>query len=148
MQLIAGTPSHQRRRRIFFIYFDRKNKIISMKIKNPPSEKEKKNICFFSSSYLTGRRTKLLIFLENLAPPRRKKNIFSSYFSRMKVEELFLVHPLDHQTPTKNKNISSLLILIKENEKNILKLFFYSKTKNCRLPSINEIILLLNKLQK
>ena len=66
----------------------------------------------------------------------------------MKVEELFLVHPLDHQTPTKNKNISSLLILIKENEKNILKLFFYSKTKNCRLPSINEIILLLNKLQK
>ena len=66
----------------------------------------------------------------------------------MKVEELFLVHPLDHHTPTKNKNSSSLLILIKEDEKNILKLFFYSKTKNCRLPSLNEIILLLNKLQK
>ena len=100
---------------------------------------------FFSSSYLTGRRTKLLIFFLRIQPPLEEQKKFPYYFSRMKVEELFLVHPLDHHIPTKNKNISSLLILIKEDEKNILKLFFYSKTKNCRLPSLYGIILLLNK---
>ena len=66
----------------------------------------------------------------------------------MKVEELFLVKPLDHHTPTKTKNISSLSILPKEQENSSFKLFFYSKTKNCRLPSLYGIILLLNRRRK
>ena len=65
-----------------------------MKLKNPPSEKEKKII--------------ILIFL------------------------LFL----------KEKKLP------KEEEKNKFILFFYSQTKNCRLPSLNGIILLLNKRKK
>ena len=38
--------------------------------------------------------------------------------------------------------------LPKKEEKNKFILFFYSQTKNCRLPSLNGIILLLNKRKK
>ena len=38
--------------------------------------------------------------------------------------------------------------LPKEEEKNKFILFFYSQTKNCRLPKLNGIILLLNKRKK
>ena len=86
---------------IFFFFFDKKKKKIFMKIKNPPSEKEKKNI--FSDFF---------VFFD------RKKKKISNFFWR--------TYP------------------IREEEKNILKLFCYSQTKN----SLNEIILLLNKIEK
>ena len=70
-------------------------------------------------------------FFENL-PPKRK--IFSSfYFSRMKIEELFLVPPLDPLTPKKYKNIFFFIYSTKRRRKNILKLFFYSQAQKCGL---------------
>ena len=86
---------------IFFLLFWQEEEENLMKIKNHPSEKEKKNI-----------------FLD------------SFFFFWQEEEENFKFFWRTYP--------------FREEEKNILKLFCYSQTKN----SLNEIILLLNKIEK
>ena len=58
----------------------------------------------------------------------------------MKVEELFLVPLLDPPPPKKYKNILFFIYSTKKGRKNILKLFFYSQAKNCRLLTLNDFL--------
>ena len=138
--------------RFFFLLFSERfySSSCQKKYSSSPDENfssfcQKKRIKYSSSSSLRG----VVIFNYIFLFLSMNRKIFSSfYFSIMKVKELFLVNPHDHSTPpNKIKIFSSLSILPKEEEKNILKLFFYSETKNCRLPSLNGIILLLIKIK-
>ena len=51
----------------------------------------------------------------------------------MKIEELFLVPPLDPLPPKKYKNIFFFIYSTTRRRKNILKLFFYSQARKCGL---------------
>ena len=76
----------------------------------------------------------------------RIEGIFKFFLPRIEednfhVEELFLVPPLGSPPPPKKYiNIFFVIYSTKRRRKYILKLFFYSQAKNCRLLTLNDFL--------
>ena len=130
MQLIVGTHFREEEFFLYPIHFfetllseDRRRRKSSQLIAGTPFRKEEENL-----------------FLENLPPQKRIRKLFSfSFFLKNESRNFLLVPPLDPPPPIKYKNILFFIYSTKKRRKNILKLFFYSQAKNCRLLTSNDL---------